>query len=984
MTEENYSIKIADEVSPGIERKLGSIEKQARSTHTAIDRIQQALAKLNPTGLRQIDAALSSSQKAIDRAALASQRLATEQQRTAAAVSRAAQAQARANTATAQAEAAQARAETAAIRLSAAQDRVAASAARSAQAQARATQADEERARQLRLNEAELERVRGVQERFDAVLARNPKAAQNFASGLGETAKKAGLARHELQNLAFQANDVVVSLGSGQRPLQVLLQQGAQIGQIFGASGVGAGAIFRQLASIVGTLLLRLAPLGVAIGAVLAPFSLFTREINKGIDGNKLVADLNLTEKQLEKLKKSGEETRVTFGDTFKAVFQTIGRYIGDYFAKDFEKIKSIVSNVLDAAGSFIAAWAKQMIGTFLAMSNVIKLVYQVGIVEYFKTGFKNAANVAIGIIESMVNTIAGALANSPIAKLLGIDSAPAIKLPRIELTDAQKDISSGFYDAIQSGFEQGKKVVDQFGKDVRAQAIKNAQARLRAAAGDPDKDKKTKAAKGFDRAAELARINAELDSQARNMFKLADARDAYARVDEIAMRFAKEGKALTEDEITALRNKIQALNDARVVQQQFDRIYTEVSGPLKTYNATLEAADKLLQMGAISQAQHAAQTAKATRDYEDASTAFGKFNRELDEQMKILSVLPSKRGVEQQLQQAINDAIAAGKPIREQEIADLRAKLELVERLNIASAAADSIYANSTAKRSQDTSAKIGAAAGMVGKDGVTRGDAVAELATEIPGLDQTAEFLIAKQEQYAGYYAAIDEMRQADLISESSAVAAKIAIFEQQYQAQFAAASNALGALASLQGSQNKKQAEIGKKAAIAQTVINTYQSATSAYSSLASIPYVGPFLGAAAAAAAIAAGMANVQRIRAQPTGGYMDGGYTGNIPRTAVAGDVHGQEYVFDANATSRIGVGNLEALRNNKLRVSDLAHDDGTSASRRNSRARIDGENNVVVNQTTVVQVQGRMDRKTPDQIARAERRQTVKEYSRNT
>ena len=35
------------------------------------------------------------------------------------------------------------------------------------------------------------------------------------------------------------------------------------------------------------------------------------------------------------------------------------------------------------------------------------------------------------------------------------------------------------------------------------------------------------------------------------------------------------------------------------------------------------------------------------------------------------------------------------------------------------------------------------------------------------------------------------------------------------------------------------------------------------------------------------------------------GYATGGYTGNIPKNAIAGLVHGQEHVLDANATSKI-------------------------------------------------------------------------------
>lgn len=54
-------------------------------------------------------------------------------------------------------------------------------------------------------------------------------------------------------------------------------------------------------------------------------------------------------------------------------------------------------------------------------------------------------------------------------------------------------------------------------------------------------------------------------------------------------------------------------------------------------------------------------------------------------------------------------------------------------------------------------------------------------------------------------------------------------------------------------------------------ATAMINALLSANEAYSSLASIPYVGPALGAAAAAAALAAGIANVRLINAQNKNG-----------------------------------------------------------------------------------------------------------------
>lgn len=66
---------------------------------------------------------------------------------------------------------------------------------------------------------------------------------------------------------------------------------------------------------------------------------------------------------------------------------------------------------------------------------------------------------------------------------------------------------------------------------------------------------------------------------------------------------------------------------------------------------------------------------------------------------------------------------------------------------------------------------------------------------------------------------------------------------------------------------GERHKEFFEIYKAAAIAETIISTYQAAQDAYKATVGLPYVGPALAVAAAAAAIAAGMARVAAIRAQ---------------------------------------------------------------------------------------------------------------------
>ncbi|WP_462156012.1 hypothetical protein [Pseudoalteromonas piscicida] len=76
---------------------------------------------------------------------------------------------------------------------------------------------------------------------------------------------------------------------------------------------------------------------------------------------------------------------------------------------------------------------------------------------------------------------------------------------------------------------------------------------------------------------------------------------------------------------------------------------------------------------------------------------------------------------------------------------------------------------------------------------------------------------------------------------------------------------------------GQQSKTAFKMYKAFAISQALIKTYESATSAYASLAPIPVVGPALGAAAAAAAVAMGLQQVRQIKSQqPAAGIAHGG------------------------------------------------------------------------------------------------------------
>ena len=77
-------------------------------------------------------------------------------------------------------------------------------------------------------------------------------------------------------------------------------------------------------------------------------------------------------------------------------------------------------------------------------------------------------------------------------------------------------------------------------------------------------------------------------------------------------------------------------------------------------------------------------------------------------------------------------------------------------------------------------------------------------------------------------------------------------------------------------------KKYFEKNKKLQIANATIQMFQSAISAFASMAAIPVVGPALGAVAAAAAIALGIANINKIKAQE---YQSAGGAGSEGKAA---------------------------------------------------------------------------------------------------
>lgn len=125
-------------------------------------------------------------------------------------------------------------------------------------------------------------------------------------------------------------------------------------------------------------------------------------------------------------------------------------------------------------------------------------------------------------------------------------------------------------------------------------------------------------------------------------------------------------------------------------------------------------------------------------------------------------------------------------------------------------------------------------------------------------------------------------DRYREQNLINEEQYQAAVNAINDQYALKRANATGNAFGMMADNIKSSLGEASAAYKAFAIAQATIATYTSAIEAYKSASAIPVIGWVMGPVAAAAAVAAGLANIGKIRsAREQGGQLSAGQASTI-------------------------------------------------------------------------------------------------------
>lgn len=130
-----------------------------------------------------------------------------------------------------------------------------------------------------------------------------------LGTGAGKAKDAMRLTTHEMVNIQYQLNDMATMMASGQAPFTMMMQQGMQISQIFGARGAGVGSALKAVGAGISSFLLN--PLNltvVGIAAVAGAIPLIWQAVTGG--ESKTAEDvLNNFNDLLEEIEKQSPQT---------------------------------------------------------------------------------------------------------------------------------------------------------------------------------------------------------------------------------------------------------------------------------------------------------------------------------------------------------------------------------------------------------------------------------------------------------------------------------------------------------------------------------------------------------------------------------------------------------------------------------------------------------------------------------------------------
>lgn len=757
-----------------------------------------------------------------------------------------------------------------------------------------------------------------------------------FRDDLGKTGQSAAQTAFAMRMIPAQMTDIIVGLSTGQSPFMVLMQQGGQLKDMFGGIGPAIKGVGGYVLGLINPVTLAAAAVGV-LGLAYYKGSQEQDEFYKS-----LTLSGNLVGKTTGQLADMAARVSVVANSTTGVTAATLNQIVssGKVAAESLERVTTAVVEISEATG--IAT--EKLVGDFndiaadpvaaitklndqyhfltLATYNQIKALQDEGnqqdaarvATDAYANAMQQRANDIhqnLGILErawdSLAKTAKGAWDAmldigreqtgteriSQIRKELDwIDKAAGGKLffggRKAELEDELNNLQSqitteGVLTEIISSHdkaEQQRIKTQQEANRVNQQYLSNA-------------DKRNKAIKQQSEFLKAGAITAEQYS--KNVSRI---NEMYK--DPKSPKTPK-GKAYTEDAATrlldqinqqtaALQSQLDAsdkLNSATQARVKFEQQIADLKSKTQLtadQKSILSRSDEILQ--AYKQQEVLQNSVKTLDDY-----------RKMQEQVKTKD-------------ERTNDL--------------LKTRLELLEKAKATGQLKPGEYEKTRADIYQNTDMQLPSTVrNVVGNLTPTGGrlsGTFEGMQGQINEYDQAQQelqrWLAAQEEAYAkaGEITAEGEARMTSIRQRAADAnqvieAQKNTIISAATQSLFDSTADIMRTGFGEQSAIYKVAFAASKAFAIADSMVKIQQAIASG---AVSAPYPANIIAMASIAAQTASIVSNIQAVSGV---GFASGGYTGPGGKYQPAGIVHKGEYVFDQASTNRIGVSQLEALRN---------------------------------------------------------------------
>lgn len=698
-------------------------------------------------------------------------------------------------------------------------------------------------------------------DRLNSKLAESRDALEKTQAQLGKTSQSAAQTANAMRMIPAQMTDIVVGLSTGQSPFMVLMQQGGQLKDMFGGIGPAIKGVGTYVMGLVNPYSVAAASVGLLTYAVYqnrqeidAATKIATTSLGANGDAAERLA-LNMVAIS-DKTGQAIDEVSSMFITTNDGASEAINKLIDVGFSYDEARTK--VAQYKDSA-NFTALNAD----IDKHRREILKIgdswtAAAIEVKNYYTAADKGRQNVALGgAIDPTMRFIGQALDLQTTMNTLTIEGNKAVKnsVDWINKEYLAADRVAGAEARLKEARAQSRKIAFSGNKE----AIEQANALIAVREKELEQAKKagqpkTHKEKAYTEDA-ATRLLDQINQQTAAMQSQLDASDKLNSATQARIKF--------EQQIADLKSKTQLTADQKSI---------------------LSRSDEILQ--AYKQQEALQNSVKTLDDY-----------RKMQEQVKTKD-------------ERTNDL--------------LKTRLELLEKAKATGQLKPGEYEKTRADIYQNTDMQLPSTVrNVVGNLTPTGGrlsgtfEGMQGQINEYGQAQQELQRWLAAQEEAYAKAGEITAEGEARMTSIRQRAADANQVIESQKNTIISAATQSLfDSTAEIMRTGFGEQSAIYKVAfaaskafAIADSMVKIQQAIASG---AVSAPYPANIIAMASIAAQTASIVSNIQAVSGV---GFASGGYTGPGGKYQPAGIVHKGEYVFDQASTNRIGVSQLEALRN---------------------------------------------------------------------